>query len=37
MEIVGWDERQFYMEHLFTIGDKIMAKGTSSGVIIGRE
>lgn len=36
MEIIGWDDRAFHMIHTFTIGDRVIAEGTSKGVIVGR-
>jgi len=37
MEVTGWDERHFFMTHRFVIGDRIMAEGTSRGVIVGKQ
>lgn len=36
MQVSAWDERSFFMKHTFTIGDRIIAEGTSVGVIRGR-
>ncbi len=36
MEITGWDERVFNMRHWFMIGDRLVAEGTSKGVIVGK-
>lgn len=37
MDLTHWDEKYFYMTHCFSSGDKIIAEGTSKGVIRGRE
>ncbi|MNF16215.1 hypothetical protein D3C80_2191410 [compost metagenome] len=37
MSITHWDERYFYATHTFSIGDRIVAQGTSRAVILGRE
>ena len=37
MEVTSWDERCFFMTHRFTIGDRLIAEGTSQGVIRGKE
>ncbi|MDP5009021.1 MAG: thioesterase family protein, partial [Glaciimonas sp.] len=37
MQLTHWDERAFYMSHQFIRGDRIIAEGTSVGVILGRE
>lgn len=36
-EITHWDEKSFFMTHRFMIQDKLIAEGTSKGVIKGRE
>ena len=36
MQIIDWDDRVFNMIHIFTIGDRIIAEGTSKGVIVGK-
>ncbi len=36
MEVTAWDERCFHMRHTFLVGDKVMAEGTSKGVIYSR-
>ena len=36
MEIVDWDEKSFQMLHTFIVGDRIVAEGTSRGVIISK-
>jgi YbgC/YbaW family acyl-CoA thioester hydrolase len=33
MELTHWDEKFFYMTHLFMQGEKLIAQGTSKGVI----
>ena len=33
MEVTGWDERSFDMLHSFLVGDRVVAEGTSKGVI----
>lgn len=35
MEVIDWDEKAFNMTHTFTVGDRIVATGTSRGVIVG--
>lgn len=37
MEVTGRDDRSFFMTHTFMVGDRIVAEGTSSGVIVGKE
>lgn len=36
MHLTHWDERYFYMTHHFKIKDKIVAEGTSKGVLKGK-
>ncbi len=36
MEITGWDERSFQMVHTFIVGDRVVAEGTSLGVIVSK-
>ncbi|MBJ7312795.1 thioesterase family protein [Rugamonas sp. CCM 8940] len=36
LHLTHWDERHFYMTHHFTIKDKIIAEGTSKGVLKGK-
>jgi len=36
MEITGWDERSFQMLHTFIVGDRVVAEGTSLGVIVSK-
>lgn len=35
-EITHWDERHFHMTHRFTIKDKLIAEGTSKGLLKGK-
>jgi acyl-CoA thioesterase FadM len=37
MQLTHWDERSFYMTHQFLVGDRVVAEGTSVGVIRSRE
>ncbi len=37
MQLTHWDERCFYVSHQFIVGDRIVAQGTSVGVIRGRD
>lgn len=37
MQVTHWDEKYFFMTHCFSIGEKIIAEGTSKGVVRGRE
>ncbi|QNM98669.1 acyl-CoA thioesterase [Chitinimonas koreensis] len=37
MELTHWDEKYFYMTHRFSIGDTLIAEGTSKGVVRGKE
>jgi acyl-CoA thioesterase FadM len=37
MHLTHWDEKYFYMTHHFTINEKLIAEGTSKGVVRGRE
>ncbi|NOZ54430.1 MAG: acyl-CoA thioesterase [Gammaproteobacteria bacterium] len=36
MEITGWDEKSFKMLHTFLVADRVVAEGTSQGVIISK-
>ena len=36
MEIVDWNEKSFHMLHTFIVNDRVIAEGTSSGVIISK-
>lgn len=37
MQLTHWDERCFYMSHQFIVGDRIVAHGSSTGVIRSRD
>ncbi|MDH5178979.1 MAG: thioesterase family protein [Gammaproteobacteria bacterium] len=37
MAITDWDERNFHMTHTFKVGDRIVAEGTSKGVIYSKK
>lgn len=37
MEVTGWNEKAFHMVHTFIVGHRLVAKGTSQGVIIGKK
>jgi len=37
MEITHWDEKGFYMNHIFKVGTRVVAQGTSFGMIRGKE
>jgi len=36
MEVTGWDEKSFKMLHTFIVGERIVAEGTSCGVILSK-
>ena len=36
MEVTGWDDRSFQMLHRFLVKDRIVAEGTSLGVIVSK-
>lgn len=36
MEITGWDDRSFQMLHTFLVGNRVVAEGTSRGVIVSK-
>lgn len=36
LEVTHWDEKFFYMQHTFLVGDKVMAEGTSKGCLFAR-
>ncbi|HLP98293.1 MAG TPA: thioesterase family protein [Sideroxyarcus sp.] len=36
LSVQRWDEKYFYMTHTFTVGDRIMAEGTSKGCVYER-
>ncbi|OIR19217.1 hypothetical protein GALL_00960 [mine drainage metagenome] len=35
-EVTHWDEKYFYMKHVFSKGERIMAEGTSKGCVYAR-
>lgn len=37
MEIVGWDEKTVHMNHTFIVDQRIVAEGTSKGVIVSKK
>jgi len=37
MEVTGWDEKSFQMLHTFKVKDRIVAEGTSLGVIVSKQ
>lgn len=37
MEVTGWDHRNFDMLHTFLVGDRVVAEGTSKGLIYSRK
>ena len=34
MEVIGWDDKAFKMVHTFWVNDRVVAEGTSQGVIV---
>lgn len=36
LEVERWDEKYFYMKHIFICGDRIVAEGTSKGCVYAR-
>lgn len=36
LEMVRWDEKFFYMTHTFTVGERVVAEGTSKGCVYAR-
>ncbi len=36
MEIMDWDDRTFHMLHTFIVGDRIVAEGTSKGLVVSK-
>lgn len=36
MHMTHWDEKYFFMTHVFTINEKVIAEGTSKGVVRGK-
>ena len=37
MDVTGWDERSFDMVHSFIVGDRVVAEGTSKGIIYSKQ
>lgn len=37
MEVIGWDEKAFKMIHTFMVNDRVVAEGTSLGVIVSKQ
>lgn len=37
MEITSWDDKAFHMIHTFIVNDRIVAQGTSQGVIVSKK
>jgi len=37
MEVTGWDEKSFKMNHTFIVDDRVVAEGTSLGVIVSKQ
>lgn len=36
MDVKGWDEKTFHMTHTFIVDNRVVAEGTSRGVIVGK-
>ncbi len=36
MEITSWDDRTFHMFHTFIVNDRIVAEGTSKGLVVSK-
>jgi len=36
MEITDWDDRTFHMIHTFLVGDRVVAEGTSKGLVVSK-
>lgn len=36
MEVTGWDDRSFHMLHTFLVKNRVIAEGTSRGVVVGK-
>ena len=36
MEVTGWNEKSFHMLHTFIVEDRVVAQGTSQGVIVSK-
>jgi acyl-CoA thioesterase FadM len=37
MHLTHWDERHFFMTHRFAVGDKVIAEGTSKGLLLSKQ
>ncbi|NOZ11625.1 MAG: acyl-CoA thioesterase [Gammaproteobacteria bacterium] len=37
MEVTHWDNRAFFMNHRFVVGGRVVAEGTSLGVIVSKD
>lgn len=37
LEVTHWDEKYFFMQHVFSVDGKIIAEGTSKGVVKGKQ
>jgi acyl-CoA thioesterase FadM len=37
MEVTGWDDKAFQMIHTFIVNDRVVAEGTSRGVIVSKQ
>ena len=37
MEVTGWDEKAFKMVHTFIVNDRVVAEGTSFGVVVSKQ
>ncbi|WP_332854585.1 acyl-CoA thioesterase [Duganella sp. S19_KUP01_CR8] len=37
MHLTHWDERHFFMTHRFSVGDKLIAEGTSKGLLLSKQ
>ncbi len=37
MQLTHWDDQSFYMSHQFLVKNRVIAEGTSKGVILGRQ
>lgn len=36
MEVTDWDDRSFHMLHTFIVGNRVVAEGTSLGIIVSK-
>ena len=37
MEVIGWDDKSFQMIHTFIVNERVVAEGTSLGVIVSKK